>query len=203
MECGAAARGNDPNTCDTRCAEHDVRRRGLLITTGVLTGIAVAGLGVGVTFMLKEPRDPKADAVRPRLERTIRARIEAAAAQRGLVSRIDGVRVGLWPPLRLTGVALQIRGNWRLSADAVELWWRGRTQIAVRQAVFHGPAGLTIDGPDVSLSGVNTYTGPTTVIAGSLAVHGRQAANPVVLTGGRLVGGTFWNDVTPAGPGVA
>lgn len=64
----AATRGNDPRTCDTTCAEQNVRRRGLLITTGVLTGVAVAGLGVGVTFMLKEPRDPKADAVRPRLD---------------------------------------------------------------------------------------------------------------------------------------
>lgn len=64
----AAARGNDPSTCDSTCAEHDVRRRGLLITTGILTGVAVAGLGIGVTFMLKEPRDPKADAIRPRLD---------------------------------------------------------------------------------------------------------------------------------------
>jgi len=64
----AATRGNDPSTCDTTCVEHDVRRRGLLITTGILTGVAVAGLGIGVTFMLKEPRDPKADAVRPRLD---------------------------------------------------------------------------------------------------------------------------------------
>lgn len=64
----AAARGNDPSTCDTRCAEHNVHRRGLLITTAVLTGVAVTGLGIGVTFMLKEPRDPKADAVRPRLD---------------------------------------------------------------------------------------------------------------------------------------
>jgi hypothetical protein len=64
----AAVRGNDPSTCDTRCAERDVRHRGLLITTGILTGVAVAGLGVGVTFMLTEPRDPKADAVRPRLD---------------------------------------------------------------------------------------------------------------------------------------
>lgn len=64
----AATRGNDPGTCDTRCAERDVRRRGLMITTGVLTGMAVAGLGIGVTFMLNEPRDPKANAIRPRLD---------------------------------------------------------------------------------------------------------------------------------------
>jgi hypothetical protein len=79
----AAARGNDPSTCDTRCSEHNVRRRGLLITTGVLTGMAVAGLGVGVTFMLKEPRDPKADAVRPRLD--LRVSGENAVAKIGWV----------------------------------------------------------------------------------------------------------------------
>jgi hypothetical protein len=64
----AATRGNDPRSCDTTCVEGGVHRRGLLITTGVLTGLAVAGLGVGVTFMLTEPRDPKADAIRPRLD---------------------------------------------------------------------------------------------------------------------------------------
>ena len=79
----AAARGNDPSTCDTRCSEHNVRRRGLLITTGVLTGMAVAGLGIGVTFMLKEPRDPKADAVRPRLD--LRVSGENAVAKIGWV----------------------------------------------------------------------------------------------------------------------
>jgi hypothetical protein len=79
----AAARGNDPSTCDTRCSERDVRRRGLLITTGVLTGMAVAGLGVGITFMLKEPRDPKADAVRPRLD--LRVSGENAVAKIGWV----------------------------------------------------------------------------------------------------------------------
>ena len=79
----AATRGNDPSTCDTRCSEHHVRRRGLLITTGVLTGMAVAGLGVGVTFMLKEPRDPKADAVRPRLD--LRVSGENAVAKIGWV----------------------------------------------------------------------------------------------------------------------
>lgn len=79
----AASRGNDPSTCDTRCAEHNVHRRGLLITTGVLTGVAVAGLGVGVTFMLKEPRDPKADAVRPRLD--LRVSAQNAVAKIGWV----------------------------------------------------------------------------------------------------------------------
>jgi len=38
------------------------------------------------------------------------------------VARIDTVRVGLWPPLRLTGVTLEKTGSWRLSADTVEVY---------------------------------------------------------------------------------
>ena len=64
----AASRGNDPSTCDTSCTEHGVHRRALLVTTGVLTGMAVAGIGIGITFMLKEPSDPEAHAIRPRLD---------------------------------------------------------------------------------------------------------------------------------------
>ncbi len=64
----AASRGNDPSTCDTTCAEHGVHQRVLFITTGVLTGMAVAGVGIGITFMVKEPYDKKAQAVRPRVD---------------------------------------------------------------------------------------------------------------------------------------
>jgi hypothetical protein len=64
----AATHGNDPSTCDTGCTEHGVRRRALLLTTGVLTGMAVAGVGIGITFMVKEPADQKAKAVRPRVD---------------------------------------------------------------------------------------------------------------------------------------
>lgn len=64
----AATRGNDPNTCDSRCTEHGVRQRALLLTTGVLTGLAAAGLTVGFTFMLKAPSNPTRDAIRPRLD---------------------------------------------------------------------------------------------------------------------------------------
>jgi transglycosylase-like protein len=83
-------------------------------------------------------------AARPLLARAVRARIEAEAARRGLVARIDTVRVGPWPPLRLTGVALEKTGRWRLSADTVEAWWSGRTRLIVSHAVLHGPAGLTV-----------------------------------------------------------
>jgi len=64
----AAKRGNDPDTCDSRCTERGVRQRALFITTGVLTGMAAAGVGVGITLMLKAPKDPRRDAIRPRFD---------------------------------------------------------------------------------------------------------------------------------------
>jgi len=67
----AASRGNDPRTCDSSCSEHDVRQRALLLTTGVLTGVAAAGLGIGIAFMVKAPRSPTESAIRPRFDATI------------------------------------------------------------------------------------------------------------------------------------
>ena len=67
----AASRGNDPRTCDSTCSEHDVRQRALLLTTGVLTGMAAAGLGIGITFMVKAPRNSAEPAIRPRFDATI------------------------------------------------------------------------------------------------------------------------------------
>ncbi len=67
----AASRGNDPRTCDSSCSEHDVRQRALLLTTGVLTGMAAAGLGIGITFMVKAPRSRTETAIRPRFDATI------------------------------------------------------------------------------------------------------------------------------------
>ena len=83
-------------------------------------------------------------AARPLLARAVRTRIEAEAARRGLVARIDSVRVGPWPPLRLTGVALEKTGRWRLRTDTVDAWWSGRTRLVVSHAVLHGPAGMTV-----------------------------------------------------------
>ncbi len=67
----AASRGNDPRTCDASCSEHDVRQRALLLTTGVLTGMAAAGLGIGITFMVKAPSNRTEPAIRPRFDATI------------------------------------------------------------------------------------------------------------------------------------
>jgi Transglycosylase len=83
-------------------------------------------------------------AARPLVARVVRTRIEGEAARCGLAARMDEVRVGLWPPLRLTGVVLEIAGSWRLSADTVETWWPGRTRLVVSHAVLHGPGGLTV-----------------------------------------------------------
>src|SRR5947208_11580288 len=105
-----------------------LRRRRRLIAAVA----AVMALGLGAL------------AARPLLARAVRARIEAEAARRGLVARIDGVDVGVWPPLRLTGVALEKTGRWRLSADTFEAWWPGRTRLIVSRALLHGPAGLTV-----------------------------------------------------------
>jgi hypothetical protein len=63
----AAKRGNDPTSCDSRCTEHAVTQRRLLLATGVLTGMAAAGIGVGITLMLKAPKDPSHEALRPRI----------------------------------------------------------------------------------------------------------------------------------------
>ena len=83
-------------------------------------------------------------AVRPRLESRIRTWIEAEAARRGIVIRIDAVQLGLWPPLQLSGVSLKITDSWRLTAVTVEAWWPGRTRLVVKQALLQGPAGLTV-----------------------------------------------------------
>jgi hypothetical protein len=64
----AAARGNDPSTCDARCTENHVRQRALWITTGALTSMALAGLSVGITFMVKAQTHPERDAIKPRLD---------------------------------------------------------------------------------------------------------------------------------------
>jgi hypothetical protein len=65
----AARRGNDPSTCvDSRCTERGVRERMLGLTSGVLTGMAVAGLAVGVTFMIQSQGRSSRDVVKPRLD---------------------------------------------------------------------------------------------------------------------------------------
>jgi hypothetical protein len=63
-----ARRGNDPASCDSRCTERAVTQKRLLLTTGVLAGMAATGVGIGITLMLKAPRNPRRDAIRPRFD---------------------------------------------------------------------------------------------------------------------------------------
>lgn len=65
----AASHGNQPANCvDSRCTEGGVHQKALWITTGVLTGMAVAGLSFGVTFMIKAKTSPAHDSIKPRLD---------------------------------------------------------------------------------------------------------------------------------------
>jgi Transglycosylase len=87
---------------------------------------------------------------RPLLERRLRTWIEATAARHGLVARLHAVRVGLWPPVRLTGLALDSARGMHLGADAVDVWWPAHPQVVVRDVVLQGPAGLTATVPSMT-----------------------------------------------------
>ena len=89
-------------------------------------------------------------AARPLLERRLRAWIEVTAARHGIAARLDVVRVGIWPPVRVTGVALDAPRGVHLSADAVEAWWPAHARVVVRHAVAQGPAGLTVTVPSMT-----------------------------------------------------
>jgi hypothetical protein len=95
--------------------------------------------------------------VRWRVERSLRARIQAEASRHGVLVQIETVRVGIWPPLRLTGVRLEKAGSFSLEADSVALrWrlallaWRGRTRLTVGHVVLHGPASLSVESQPMS-----------------------------------------------------
>jgi hypothetical protein len=85
--------------------------------------------------------------LKPMLERAVRARIESAAVRQGMVARIDSVRVGLWPFLRLAGVDLDLGQGARLHADMIAATYPGRVRLAVRAANLLGPAGFTVSSP--------------------------------------------------------
>jgi Transglycosylase len=85
--------------------------------------------------------------LKPMLERSVRERIESAARRHGMVARIDSVRIGVWPFVRLTGFDLDLGHGARLHADTIAATWPGRVRLAVGAANFLGPAGFTVSSP--------------------------------------------------------
>lgn len=87
--------------------------------------------------------------------------------------------------LNLAGVVSSAAGGTRT------LTLRGAGDFNVSGSIQNGSAtvGLVKDGPGtLTLAGVNTYTGPTTVSNGALVVNGSVGAGGVVVRGGRLGG---------------
>ena len=89
---------------------------------------------------------------RAALESQVRARILAEAARRGLVAQVDGVAVGLRPPLLVTGLRLTRPGRWSLAAETAALAPRpfgegvlAGARLAVGRLKVAGPGGLTAD----------------------------------------------------------
>jgi autotransporter-associated beta strand protein len=64
-----------------------------------------------------------------------------------------------------------------------------------------GTVGLTVNGGVQTLSGTNTYTGPTTINAGTLIVNGSLGATPVTVAAGAtlILNGTISGPVTVNG----
>jgi hypothetical protein len=89
---------------------------------------------------------------RAALESQVRARILAEATRRGLVAQVGGVRVGLRPPLLITGLRATRPGLWSVTADMAALTLRargqgllGRARLALGPVKVTAPGGVTVD----------------------------------------------------------
>jgi hypothetical protein len=105
-----------------------------------LVSAVAAILVVGVAVVL----------LKPRLERAIHARIEAAAARQGMIARIGSVRVGLSPLVRLEPFDLDLGHGVRLHADRISATYPGRLRLAVSAAELVGPAGVAVNSRDTA-----------------------------------------------------
>jgi transglycosylase-like protein len=87
-----------------------------------------------------------------RLERRIEARIVAEAKQRGAVARVESVRVGLWPPVRVRGLVLDKAGVFHAEVGEVTALpslrgssgLRPLVRVGLGPAVLSGPGGLAL-----------------------------------------------------------
>ncbi len=77
-------------------------------------------------------------------EDLVRTRIESAARRHGMVVQIQGVHVGVWPLLRLDGVALDLGQGLNVQAESTAVTWLGQWRLAVRGVHLTGPAGLEL-----------------------------------------------------------
>jgi autotransporter-associated beta strand protein len=102
-------------------------------------------------------------------------------------------------PLAVNGGILDLNGNnlaigslsglggrIELGSGTLTVAEQGNTSFA---GILVGTGGLTMQGPGVlSLAGANTYTGPTNVNGGRLAINGSIASDVTVAAGGNLGG---------------
>lgn len=89
-------------------------------------------------------------------------------------------------------------GRIELGASTLVVAQSANTTLA---SILSGSGGLSMQGPGtLSLTGINTYTGPTTVTNGRLAVNGSITSDVTVGPGGSLGGaGTIIGRVTNGG----
>jgi hypothetical protein len=98
-----------------------------------------------------------------------------------MVVRIDSVRVGLWPFLRLTGIDVDLGHGVRLHADMIAATYPGRLRLAVRAANLVGPAGFRINSPDTTwnVAGIRGEDLQLTLIEPQAGLSIRQQADSV------------------------
>jgi hypothetical protein len=124
--------------------------------------------------------------LRPMLEHAVRARIESAAVRNGMVARIGGVHVGVWPLLRLEGFDLDLSQGVRLHADMIAATWPGRLRLAVRAATLIGPAGVRVTSPVTAwdMAGIRDGNLQLTLVEPQAGLSIRKLADPA---------GSGWN----------
>jgi hypothetical protein len=112
----------------------------------------VTALACGAALALAAALAPAAGRHRAALESEIRARILAEATRRGLVAQVDAVRVGLRPPLLITGLRVARPGKWSVAADRAAFTLRaqgqgllGRARVALGPVKATVPGGVTVD----------------------------------------------------------
>jgi len=77
----ANGRYNDPANCSSHCNDgHMVSNRTLAVTSGVLAGVAAAGIGAGVVLLLTEPAHSERSNLVPKLRLKVSAQKAAAGA---------------------------------------------------------------------------------------------------------------------------